>query len=338
MPDDERRLMKNVACSSGEQGIDLEGNAMTITPSECRVALLCGGSSGEREISLKSGEGARAALEEAGFSVEVLDPAEHDALMRLVSEPYDVAFLCLHGRGGEDGAIQGFLETIGLPYTGSGIQASALAIDKAKTKKVYEGAGIPSPAALYLASSDECDLLDIEAHVGEKAVVKPATEGSSLGVSIVSGREQLQAAIATAFDFDTLVVVEAFVEGVEVTVSVIGNESPRALPVIQMIPRNEFYDFESKYAAGGSEHLCPAPLSDELTELLQARACAAHRALGCRGVSRTDFIIDAQDEAWALETNTIPGMTATSLLPDAARAAGMSFPEVCAELVKLALA
>lgn len=311
---------------------------MNISPSECRVALLCGGTSGEREISLKSGEGARAALEEAGFMVDMFDPADTRALARLINSSFDVAFLCLHGRGGEDGAMQGFLETIGLPYTGSGIQASALAIDKAKTKKVYQDAGIPTPVALYLDAPDQYDLCEIEARVGKKSVVKPATEGSSLGVSIVEEAAELQAAIESAFGYDTTVVVESFVPGTEVTVSVLGNETPHALPVIQMIPRNEFYDFESKYATGGSEHLCPAPLSPELTNELQQQACRAHLALGCRGVSRTDFIIDTQNEVWALETNTIPGMTSTSLLPDAARAAGISFPEVCAELVKLALA
>lgn len=310
---------------------------MAIKPTDYKVAVICGGTSAERDVSLKSGEGASEALKEAGFDVTVLDPAHKEDLMRLLNEQFDVAFLCLHGRGGEDGAMQGFLQIVGLPYTGSGIQASALAIDKSAAKRIYREADIPTPIALCLKRGMPYDIETIIAQVGEHCVVKPATEGSSIGVSIVSQADELQTALDQAFIHDASVVVESFVEGVEVTVSVIGNETPEPFPVIQMIPRNDFYDFESKYAPGGSEHLCPAPLEEVITKRLQNLACEAHCALGCRGVSRTDFIIDPEGNPWCLETNTIPGMTATSLIPDAARAAGISFSEVCTRLVELAL-
>lgn len=310
---------------------------MTISPSECKVAVICGGTSGEREVSLKSGEGASTALKEAGFDVSLLDSADKNDLIRLINEPFDVAFLCLHGRGGEDGAIQGFLEIVGLPYTGSGIQASALALDKSATKKIYDEVGVPTPTAVTLNSDSSYDLDEVFEQVGRHCVIKPATEGSSIGVYIVTDKDEYQTALNQAFQHDTSVIVESFVEGTEVTVSVLGNESPEPLPVIQMIPRNDFYDFESKYAPGGSEHLCPAPLDAALTEQVQQLACKAHQALGCRGVSRTDFIIDREGKPWCLETNTIPGMTATSLLPDAARARGISFSEVCKRLIDLAL-
>lgn len=310
---------------------------MTITPSQYNVAVICGGTSGEREVSLRSGESAQEALIEAGFQAVLLDSALKSDLVRLINEPFDVAFLCLHGRGGEDGAIQGFLETVGLPYTGSGVMSSAQALHKATTKKIYDDAGIPTPLAVYLTHQDAVDALDILEKIGDHCVVKPATEGSSIGVSIIRGEHELQVALEEAFRHDDTVVVESFVEGVEATVSVLGNDDPQPLPVIKMIPRNDFYDFESKYAPGGSEHICPAPFDAALTKRLQDLACAAHRALGCKGVSRTDFIIDEAENPWCLETNTIPGMTATSLLPDAARAAGMTFPQVCTRLVELAL-
>ncbi len=302
-----------------------------------RVALLSGGSSGEREISLASGQGAKGALEEAGFQVVMLDPSEKSNLKKLMDESFDVAFLCLHGKGGEDGGIQGFLETLHIPYTCSGIQASAIAIDKAKTKDIYNIKGVPTAPAIYLVQDEPFDVVNIIEKLGDHCVVKPAKEGSSLGVEIVKGQEALEAAIRRAFDFDDILVVEKYIEGTEVTIVVLGNSDPIALPIIQMIPKGDFYDFESKYAPGGSEHVCPAPLSDEITKKAQNFAKSAHKALGCRGVSRTDFIIEENGDMWALETNTIPGMTATSLLPDAARAAGISFPELCTKLVEFAL-
>lgn len=306
-------------------------------PEDLRVALLAGGASDEREISLASGRGAGNALREAGFSVTELDPAEKKDLQNLIAGNYDVAFLCMHGKMGEDGTLQGFLEMIGLPYIGSGVWSSALAMDKAKSKLFYENAGIQTPVSVTLYSPDDMSVEDILSTVGESCVVKPATEGSALGVYIVKGADEVKDAIEKAFELDSEVLVETFVKGTELTIAVLGNEQLEALPVIQIVPRNEFYDFESKYAPGGSQHLCPAPLNAEATEKVQAMAKAAHRVLGCSGISRSDFIMDENGEFWILETNTLPGMTETSLLPDAARAAGIEFPELCTRLIELAL-
>lgn len=306
-------------------------------PEDLRVALLAGGASDEREISLASGRGAGNALREAGFSVTELDPAEKKDLQNLIAGNYDVAFLCMHGKMGEDGTLQGFLEMIGLPYIGSGVWSSALAMDKAKSKLFYGNAGVQTPVSVTLYSPDDMSVEDILSTVGESCVVKPATEGSALGVYIVKGADEVKDAIEKAFELDSEVLVETFVKGTELTIAVLGNEQLEALPVIQIVPRNEFYDFESKYAPGGSQHLCPAPLNAEATEKVQAMAKAAHRVLGCSGISRSDFIMDENGEFWILETNTLPGMTETSLLPDAARAAGIEFPELCTRLIELAL-
>lgn len=305
--------------------------------SECRVALLAGGKSGEREVSLASAEGARGALEEAGYTVTQLDPADKEDLKRLIDGPFDVAFLCLHGKYGEDGTVQGLLETIGLPYIGSGVWSSALAMDKVKSKLYYEQAGIPTPPSVPLQKGDSYDVDSIVVKLGAHCVVKPGTEGSALGVFIVEGAAAIGEAIEKAFDIDSEVLVERYIKGKELTVAVIGDAEVEALPIIEIVPKSDFYDFESKYAPGGSQHLCPAPLSDETTRMVQELAVRAHRALSCEGVSRSDFILEEDGSCWTLETNTIPGMTGTSLLPDAARAAGISFPELCTRLIGYAL-
>ena len=307
-----------------------------IQPSDCKVALLAGGSSGEREISLLSGKGAEEALRSAGFDPVFLDPSSKEDLKRLMEGDFDVAFICLHGKGGEDGLIQGFLETIGLPYTGSGVQSSAIAIDKAKAKVLYSENGLPTPSSVVI-SKNAYSPEDVTKIVGAPCVVKPSTEGSALGVYIALAEEDIAPAIDKAFKIDDEILVEDYITGVEITVAVLGNEDPQALPVIEIVPVNHFYDFESKYAPGGSQHICPARLDSELTQKVQDLAVKAHQALGCRGVSRTDMIVDINGDPWILETNTIPGMTSTSLLPDAARAAGVSFPELCTKLIDMAL-
>lgn len=307
------------------------------SPESCKVALIAGGTSGERPISLASKEGAKKALDQAGFQVDWLDPAERDHLKQLIDGDYDVAFLCLHGKGGEDGTIQGFLELIGLPYTGSGVFSSALAIDKQKAKVFYKAYDIKTPEYVYIRRSEPFNAAEIIQKLGSKCVVKAATEGSSLGIYIVEGEEALEQAIHDALEIDTAALIEQYIAGTELTVVVLGSgESAEALPIIEIIPKAESYDFDSKYAPGGSEHICPARLSPEATEHIQATAVRAHNALGCQGVSRTDFILDVNGDAWVLETNTLPGMTETSLLPDAARAAGISFPDLCKRLIQSA--
>ena len=309
----------------------------SIDPAQIKVALLSGGSSGEREISLASGNGALEALLEAGFQVDRFDPAKKTDLIKLIEGSYDVAFLCTHGRMGEDGVIQGFLEMIGLPYTGSGVLASALAMDKARAKACYLEAGIPTPLSFTITEESDLEPSFIIEKLGSKCVVKAATEGSSLGVFIVEGEDELAQAMRDVFEYDTHAVVEAYVKGIELTAAVLGNEDPSALPLVEIVPRSESYDFDSKYAPGGSEHICPARLSKEVTEKVQAYALAAHKTLGCRGVSRSDFIVEENGSCWILETNTLPGMTSTSLLPDSARVAGMTFPDLCIKLIESAL-
>lgn len=310
-------------------------------PKEYSVAVVYGGTSGEREVSLNSGRCCAVALEEVGFSVDLIDPSKKADLVKLIEGNYDIAFLALHGRGGEDGTIQGFLETAGIPYTGSGVLASAQAVNKGKAKELYEAAGLNVAASAVIGKGDELDDADLEELAGEiglPCVVKPTTEGSSLGMTIVRELGQLRGAIDLALSVDEEAMVEAFVEGIELTVGVIGNDDPRALPIIQVVPtEDEFYNFHAKYAQGGSKHLCPAPLTSEQTEAVQELAVAAHSVLGCRGISRSDVMMDADGVCWLLETNTLPGMTDTSLVPDAARVAGIEFPQLCEKIVALGL-
>lgn len=311
--------------------------AVTIDPQEISVALLAGGKSGEREISLVSGKAVYDALVKAGFSVTQIDPADRKDLVKLVEGSFDVAFLALHGKLGEDGTIQGMLEILGLPYTGPDVWSSATAIDKAKTKTVYERVGVPTPKSVLLLNPDDMSASQIVEEFGTSCVVKAATEGSALGVYLCNGLEEIESALQKVFEIDDKAIVETLIQGDEYTVGVLGTKDPRALPVIQIIPVNEFYDFESKYAEGGSKHVCPAPLSDDLTKKAQDIALLAHKGLECSGVSRTDLLLDEQGDFWALETNTIPGMTPTSLLPDAARSVGMSFTDLCIDLIADAL-
>lgn len=308
-----------------------------INPTEIKVALIAGGSSEEREISLKSAEGAKSALQEAGFQITQFDPSKKEDLKAIIDGDYDVAFLTLHGKGGEDGTVQGFLELIGLPYTGSGIWSSATSIDKAKSKAVYRQTGIPTAPSIVLNQGDSWDIDEIASYLGEKCVVKAATEGSSIGVFIAEGKDAIAAAIEDAFKYDNIVLVEKYISGTELTVVVLGHENLQALPIIEIIPQNDSYDFESKYAPGGSKHICPARIEDSQAERIQEYARQAYKALDCRGVARSDFILEDNGDVWVLETNTLPGMTATSLVPDAARAAGISFPELCTRLITEAL-
>jgi D-alanine-D-alanine ligase len=210
-------------------------------------------------------------------------------------------------------------------------------MDKAKAKVFYGENDIPTPRSITLYRDGLADVDEIVGQLGEHVVVKPASEGSALGVTIVEGRAQIDAALEAAFALDREVLVEQYVAGTELTVAVLGNDEAQALPVIEIVPQNDFYDFESKYAPGGSQHICPARLDEAMTAEVQRIAIAAHKALECRGMSRTDIILDNAGHCWVLETNTIPGMTETSLLPDAGRAAGIEFPQLCTRLVELAL-
>lgn len=308
------------------------------------VAVLMGGRSAEREISLVTGEQVASGLRQAGFDVVTIDTGSPDFLTALQECGADVAFICLHGRFGEDGTVQGLLELIDMPYVGSGVLASALAMDKAMCKAVFLSKGIPTPAHVCYCADEIEDVgaarfvAESDLSFGPPWVVKPVREGSALGVTICRSKEEVPVALEEALSFDRDVLIEEFVEGVEVTVGVLGTgRSAEALPTLEIVPEHDFYDFESKYEPGMSEHIIPARISEAAQRKCEEAALAAHRAIGCRGVSRVDLIVAPDDQVFVLEVNTIPGMTPTSLLPDAARAAGIGFSELCARLVRDAM-
>jgi len=305
-----------------------------------KVAVLMGGRSAEREISLLTGEQIYQALTQKEYEAVKVD-FDGDAVQTLTTINPDVVFIALHGRFGEDGTVQGLLEILGLPYTGSGVMASALGINKAMSKRVFQAAGINTPAYVTVSAQDHNKddkrvSGDILSTIGIPLVVKPACEGSTIGMSVVKKEEELSAALEKAFLCDKEVVAERFVQGVEITVGVIGN-NPVALPTLEIVTKTDFYDYETKYTKGLSEHIIPARLPEEQNLRAQEIAILAHKALGCRGFSRVDIIVDAQGHSHVLEINTIPGMTTLSLFPDAARAAGYEFPDLIEHIVELAL-
>jgi D-alanine-D-alanine ligase len=296
-----------------------------------------GGRSAEREVSLTTGSQVATALRERGHEVLAIDTGDTEFIGELAVTMPDVVFICLHGRFGEDGTVQGLLELLGLRYVGSGVLASALAMDKVMSKHFFAHAGIPTPAYVHVRRTDEIDLDEATCLLGPKTVVKPANEGSAIGVTIAHTPAELPSALEEAFRHDSSVLIEEFVSGVEVTVGVIGNENPIALPTIEIVPEHEFYDYESKYVPGMSQHIIPARVTEEVRAECARVSLLAHSVLGCRGMSRADTIVTNEGRVELLEVNTIPGMTPTSLLPDAAAAAGIGFPELCDRLVRLAL-
>lgn len=305
------------------------------------VVVIGGGWSDEREISLQSAGECRRALEEAGFErVDLLDLAADDFIDRIRQGGYDVAFVALHGTYGEDGCIQGLLEVLRIPYTFSGVAASAAASEKQVAKAVFREAGIPVPEGVdvpagTVLSKEQLD--ELVGRLGLPIFVKPAANGSSFGVTRVTDRDQLNDAISAAGSAGGRVLVESCVSGTEITVPVLGNEDAHALPVVEIVTGAQFYDLKVKYEPSELHHVIPARLDEEVYARAQELAVRAHRALGCRGCSRSDFIVTEQGVPVILETNTIPGMTASSLLPDSARHDGLEFPELCARLVELAL-
>jgi len=293
-----------------------------------KVAVLFGGKSGEREVSLKSGSAVLAALQRQGVDAHAFDPATrplHDL------ENFDRAMISLHGRFGEDGAMQGALELLGIPYTGSGVMASAIGMDKWRTKMIWSAAGVSTPAfELVTAHSD---FAAIEKKLGLPLFVKPANEGSSIGISKVKQAGGLQAAYELAAKSDPLVIAEQFVGGGEYTVGILGD---KALPIVRIVPKNEFYDFEAKYLRDDTEYLCPCGLSAEKEAQIQQEALQAFNAIGCSGWGRVDFLMDEAGRHYFLEVNTSPGMTDHSLVPMAAKAAGISFDALVIRILELA--
>ncbi|ABO50321.1 D-alanine--D-alanine ligase [Desulforamulus reducens MI-1] len=307
-----------------------------------RIGVLCGGRSAEREVSLRSGEAVYQALMAAGYNDVVKIDVGYDLVEQLKGNEIQVAFLALHGKYGEDGTIQGLLEMLDIPYTGSGVLASALAINKIATKKIFKMEGIPTPAFSVITKKEVEDKSLQEAalraikEVGVPAVVKANTQGSTIGITFVHVKEKMAEAIESALKYDQDVLVEQFVAGTEVTASVLGNNSPEALPLIEITSVTGVYDYQSKYTPGMSDHIIPPRLPQDIQEKIKELAIKSFLSLGCRGLGRIDFII-RDNQPYALEVNTLPGMTATSLFPDAANYAGISFPELTDRLIKLAL-
>ena len=302
------------------------------------IALLSGGISSEREVSISSGDQVYEALDHNKYDIIRYDPKTD--LPKLVSDAskIDAALIILHGPFGEDGTVQGLLDLLDIPYQGSGVLGSALAMNKLASKHLYEKAGLLVPLYVLIGQKDNLDADACVQKVGLPLVVKPVGSGSSVGISIVKSKDLLEEAVNKAFEQDSMVLIEMYIDGIELTGGVIGNDQLEALPIIEIVPDKsfEFFDYEAKYTAGATNEICPARINDMMTQKAQKIAKTAHRALFCKGYSRTDMILKDQD-MYVLETNTIPGMTATSLLPLAAGKAGIPFSQLLDRLIELSI-
>lgn len=302
------------------------------------VALLAGGKSAEREVSLKSGAQVYSALNKERYDILRYDPATDLPSLARDASKIDVALIILHGRLGEDGTIQGMLDSLGIPYQGSGVLGSALAMNKILSKQMYIQAGLQTAPFMIVDRAAPPPTSKIIVELGLPLVVKPEHEGSSIGLSIVKDPAKLTEAFAAAWEFDKRCLVERYVSGIEITAGVLGNDDLQALPLVEIIPGDsyEFFNYEAKYKPGASTEICPARIPPAVASKAQDYAKRAHKALHCKGYSRTDMIV-AEEDLYVLETNTIPGMTATSLFPQAAAAVGIGFSELLDRLIKLAL-
>lgn len=294
-----------------------------------KVAVLLGGKSAEREVSLKSGNAVLAALKRGGVDAHAFDPAERE-LSELKQERFDRAFIMLHGRYGEDGTVQGALELMGIPYTGSGVMASAIGMDKWRTKLVWQAAGIPVTDFELLDENSDWDA--VVRHLGLPIFVKPANEGSSVGISKVKRVEDLPAAYELAAKYDRLVLAERFIDGQEVQFPILGD---RVLPSIRIETSHEFYDYDAKYLADDTRYTCPG-LPEEMERKLADVVLRSFKVLGCDGWGRVDLIIDRSGQPYFLEMNTLPGMTDHSLVPMSAKAAGIGFDELVLKILEMA--
>jgi D-alanine-D-alanine ligase len=295
-----------------------------------KVAVMFGGKSAERDVSLKSGAAVLAALQRVGVDAHAFDPAKQD-LHELKEQGFQRVFIALHGRFGEDGTVQGALELMGIPYTGSGVLASALAMDKFRTKLVWQAVNLPMPGYNLLTSATDWEA--VVQQLGLPLFVKPANEGSSVGISKVKSTSELPAAFAEAAKHDNIVIAEKYIGGGEYTVAMLGGQ---ALPVIKIEPANEFYDYEAKYLRDDTRYLCPSGLTPEKEAEMQQLARQAFAVVGGTGWGRVDFLQDENGKIYLLEINTSPGMTDHSLVPMAARAAGKNFDELVVEILDLA--
>ncbi|MBI3596893.1 MAG: D-alanine--D-alanine ligase [Nitrospirae bacterium] len=300
-----------------------------------KIAVLMGGKSAEREISLKSGRAMEASLRRQGCTVVAIDLDETVA-ERLRQEEIELVVNALHGRGGEDGAIQGLLEILGIPYTGSGVLASAIGMNKVMTKCLLKAHGVPTPKYSVLRSARLSGSEFREFPVGFEGpvVVKPSSEGSTIGITIVRDRASLEAAYREAFRHGEEILVEEYIEGHEATVGIL-QETP--LPVIEIVPKGAFYDYRAKYTKEMTEYIVPARLPQEVSQRVQALALETHQIIGCRGCTRVDFRVDRSGRPFVLEINTVPGMTETSLLPKAAAAVGITYDQLVIKIVQSAI-
>jgi len=296
-----------------------------------KVGVLYGGRSAEREVSLMSGAGVHAALCGQGVNAHLFDTGQ-SSLAELAAQQFDRVFIALHGRYGEDGALQGALELLGIPYTGSGPMASSLAMDKVMTKRVWLEAGLPTPG--YRALTDASEVAAAVAALGLPLMMKAPHEGSTLGIVKATAASELTQAYQTAAQFDEVVLAEQFVAGRELTVAILGRgKGARALPIIEIVAPQGNYDYQHKYFSDDTQYLCPAPLDQALAIEIAEIAVQAYRAVGCEGWGRADLMLDQNNRPWLLEINTSPGMTGHSLVPMAAKAIGMSYPELCMQIL-----
>ena len=293
-----------------------------------RVAVLLGGKSAEREVSLKSGGMVLKALRAKGVDAHAFDPKEKD-FATLEKERFERVFIALHGRFGEDGTVQGILEWLGIPYTGSGVLASALAMDKLRTKRIWAAEGLPTAPHAVLAS--DSDFKAVSRTLGLPIFVKPAREGSSVGMTKVNRAGELEEAFALAVNYDPVVIAEKFIDGPELTVAILGEE---VLPIIRIETPREFYDYEAKYLANDTRYLIPCGLPKAKESEIQALCLKAFQALGCRGWGRVDLMLDKRGKPYLLEINTAPGMTDHSLVPMAARAVGIGYEDLCVKILE----
>lgn len=300
-----------------------------------KVAVLFGGNSAEREVSLNSGNAVLNALVRQGVDAHAIDP-KHDDLSQIKKLGFDRAFIVLHGRGGEDGTIQGFLETLEIPFTGSDVSSSAIGMDKAKTKQIWQSCQLPTAnyQIIIKENFEPSSATDILSSLSGTVMVKPVHEGSSIGMAKAENAAELISALDEAFKFDNKVLLESWITGDEFTVSMLNG---KALPAISMKTTNTFYDYQAKYQSADTQYLCPCGLSDEELTELNFLSVEAFKAIGCSGWGRVDFMRDSNKNWFLLEVNTVPGMTEKSLVPKAAKEAGISFDQLVLEILKQTL-
>ncbi|MFA5809914.1 MAG: D-alanine--D-alanine ligase [Thermoleophilia bacterium] len=309
--------------------------------SKKKIAVLKGGRSLEREISLKSGARVEKALKELGYSVEGID-VDASMVKKLKEMKPDAAFIAMHGRSGEDGTVQELLDILGIPYTGSDVLPSIRCMDKVLSKHIFVADGIPTPrfyafnrdAFQELGATDTLPIIGRE--LGFPIVVKPAAQGSALGIRFAHTESELPAALISAFSFDNKVLLEKYIKGKELAVSILGKE-PRALPIVEVRPKTDFFDFESRYTMGKADYIVPAEVSSDVTAAVEDLSLKVFESLGCSGFGRVDILMDESDGLQVLEINTIPGFTETSLLPMAAQATGIGFNELVEEILLCAM-